>query len=107
MTSKSKKFMLGLLSFLLLFNIVDAAFTIVWLKVGIREANPIMGLTVHSMPIFILSKATIVIWGCAILWFFREKPIAKYGIYGLTCFYFAVTLMHVWLSWIFITKVMT
>ena len=107
MTSKPKDFISGLLVFLVLFNVIDALFTVVWLSLGIPEANPIMARFSQSPVVFVLLKMTVVCWGSLILWFHREKKLASYGVYGLSCFYFGVTVLHVWLSWLFITKVMT
>ena len=107
MTSERKRLVSGLLSFLILFNVIDALFTLVWLQVGIKEANPLMAQFSHSPLLFLLTKLTVTIWGCLVLWFHREKKLASYGVYGLSCFYFGVTILHVWLSWIFIIKVLT
>lgn len=89
---------------LILFNMLDAIFTIVALKLGIaKESNPIMEFyTSNSYILFFLVKMLLVLLGCSILLKFKEKKFSQLaafllcGVYvWVFCKYHTTTIKYV------------
>lgn len=70
----------------LLLNLADAVFTLVWVHTGIAvEANALLSdLVERRAVVFALVKMALVSFGVLLLWRFRERRLAAFGI-GLTC----------------------
>lgn len=87
----------------LLLNLLDAIFTLVWVFAGLaREGNPLMADLIHGHPvIFAVCKLTLVGLGSQLLWTWRERPLAVVAIFLGFLVYYDLLLVHLsYLSWI-------
>jgi hypothetical protein len=72
---------------LIVLNLLDAIFTLVWVEAGIaKEANLLLeGILSHSAIGFMLVKMALVSLGVLLLWRHRDRPLAVAGL-GVACF---------------------
>lgn len=82
-TSINSKYawMWRVLAMVLVFNLIDAALTLLAVHVGIaEEANPIMAAILSLGPVpFVMTKIGLVSLGVAMLWRMRRRPLAAIG----------------------------
>ena len=86
---------LALLCMVLLLNVIDAFATLFWVGANLAtEANPLMNeLLMMNSSMFLLGKGLLAGGGCALLWCFRDQPLAQKGamfatsVYTLVCTY--------------------
>jgi Domain of unknown function (DUF5658) len=83
---------------LIVFNVIDAIFTIALVRAGLaEEANPLMAAALQAGPIwFALQKAMLVGSGLAVLWFTRGRRLAQVGLVLCFVVYGALMLIHTW-----------
>ena len=81
---------------ILILNVVDAVFTIIWISAGLAtEANPIMADVAHSDPaLFVSAKFMLVALGSFLLWRQRKRAGAVIGIFIVFLAYYFVVLYH-------------
>jgi len=81
---------------ILIFNLFDALFTLVWVKAGLAtEANVILRYLVNNHPIlFIAAKLTIVGLATYLLWRYRHNKYAVTGLIVAFCAYYVLLLYH-------------
>jgi hypothetical protein len=86
----------GIVKALLVLNLLDAAFTTLWVTAGLAsEANPLLAELVAEHPVwFALVKTTLVGLGSLLLWRKRTRPLAVVGIFAAFLVYYAVLLYH-------------
>lgn len=67
---------------LLVLNLLDAVFTLVWVEAGIaREANLLLeGILSHSAIAFMMVKMALVSLGVLLLWHHRDRRLAVGGL---------------------------
>lgn len=88
---------------LLVLNLLDAVFTLVWIHAGLAsEANALMRELVNHHPIsFVVIKLTLVALGSYLLWRRRERPPAVIAIFAMFFIYYLVLLYHLqYSSWL-------
>lgn len=80
---------------LLLLNLLDAVFTLVWVEAGIaKEANLLLeGILSQSAMGFMLVKLTLVSLGVLLLWRHREHKLAVAGL-AVACFAYNSLLVY-------------
>jgi len=85
-----------LLSALIVMNVLDGLFTVVWVSTNrATEANPLMGLTLDIHPVlFIVVKISLVYLGAIILMRYWEKAFAVLSLAVAFCFYSIVLSYH-------------
>jgi len=86
----------GVVAAIILMNLVDAMFTIVWVDLGAAtEANPLMSvlLGLGTVP-FALGKVLLVSLGCVILWRYQHRPLAIIALFLIFIMYYAVMVQH-------------
>jgi hypothetical protein len=87
---------LYLLSWLMVFNLLDCLFTARALSMGYIEGNPLMAALIEvNLPLAMLSKTLAVGLGAYILWRFRHLKIAAHGLTILTAAYGLLVLYHI------------
>jgi hypothetical protein len=87
----------GLVRALLVLNLLDAVFTLLWVHLGVaREANPLLRDLVKGHPLaFVGVKLALVGLGSLLLWWKRHRPLAVISIFVAFFCYYALLLMHV------------
>lgn len=90
-----KSFRDGLI-LLMLFNVIDAFYTLMWIHAGLAvEANPLMNVALGMGPwAFVIIKMTMVTLGIILLWRFREVKFARVTVVVPAVFYAAVVGTH-------------
>ena len=91
-----KSFRNGLI-LLMVFNVVDAFYTLMWIQTGLAvEANPLMNSALSMGPgIFVIIKMTMVALGLALLWRLRENKFARIAVLLPAVFYSVVVGAHI------------
>jgi uncharacterized membrane protein len=86
----------GIVKALLVLNLLDALFTLVWVRSGLaREANPLIDQLVNEHAVgFVLVKLGLVGLGSWVLWHRRDRPAAVIGIVAAFLTYYLILLYH-------------
>ena len=95
----------GIIKAVIILNLLDALFTLFWVKSGIvKEKNILLSdlITNHPM-IFIAVKITLVSCGSILLWSFRKRILAVIGIFVVFVTYYLILLYHLKYSTILIS----
>ncbi len=87
---------LGISIAILILNLLDALFTLAFLKLGLaEEANPLMSLVYRSSPLgFVLIKLAMVQLGVMILHSNRRFRLAQYALNGGATIYVCIVSYH-------------
>jgi hypothetical protein len=82
---------------LIVLNLVDAIFTLVYTEGGVAtEANPLMATALGASPIaFMLAKLALVSFGVLVLWRLRYRRSAAVGLVGAATAYAWLVVHHV------------
>lgn len=77
-------------------SVCDAFFTLAWINFGIAdEANPILTYSLElGQSYFLLSKISLTVLGCILLYRARKHRFAKKVIVFITSIYFILTVYH-------------
>lgn len=96
-TPQQFRWLHGIVSVVLVLNLVDAVLTVFWVGAGLaRESNPLLAELVAERPVlFTAAKLGLVGFGSLLLWRLRQRPLAVIGIFGVFLAYYAVLLHHV------------
>jgi hypothetical protein len=89
-------------SALLILNLLDAIFTLMWIHAGIAgEGNPLMDQALSGGPLgFMAVKLSLVSLGVLLLWRLRHRRAAAIAMvasataYGSLCIYHLVAVTH-------------
>ena len=86
----------GIVKTVLVLNLLDAIFTLVWVWAGLaREANVLMRDLVNEHPVlFVLAKLTLVSLGSLVLWQRRTNAVAVVAIFAAFLAYYWILLYH-------------
>ena len=86
-----------LLFCIVVLNVLDGLFTILWVSAGAAyEANPLMATLIGYHPVlFMVCKLTLVMLGAALLWGYRHHLFATISIFGLFVLYYGIILYQV------------
>lgn len=90
------RWLFGIVAAVLVLNLVDAVFTMVWyFQEQASEANPFMDtlLSAGALP-FVLGKTALVCGGSYLLWRRRYHAFSVIGIVALFLVYYFVLLYH-------------
>jgi len=81
---------------ILIINLLDAAFTLVWTLSGLAvEANPLMEGELAAGPMqFMITKLALVSLGLLLLWRLRHRAFARVAIWGSACAYVLLLTYH-------------
>lgn len=95
-TAEHFRWLHGVVSVVLVLNLVDAIFTLCWVGAGLaREANPLLHDLVSERPLgFALAKLGLVGLGSLLLWRLRHRPLAVVSIFCTFVVYYLVLLHH-------------
>ena len=87
----------GVVKTVLVLNLLDALFTLVWVRFGFaREANLMIDKLIDHQPlVFIAVKLGLVGMGSWLLWQRRDHPTAVVAIFIAFLVYYLVLLYHV------------
>jgi len=87
----------GIVKAVLVFNLLDALFTLIWVRWGLaREANTLIDELVNDHAVvFVLVKLGLVGLGSWLLWNRRQRPVAVIGIFAAFLAYYFVLLYHI------------
>ena len=87
----------GIVKAVLVLNLLDALFTLVWVRSGLaREANPLIEQLVNEHAVgFVLVKLALVSLGSWLLWQYRERPAAVIAIVAAFLTYYLILLYHI------------
>jgi hypothetical protein len=83
------------LAVVVVFNALDAIFTLTWVLSGqAEEANPLMSGILAVPVLFVIVKSALVNFGCHLLWLRHRHPFSVVGIFTAFYVYCAVLLHH-------------
>lgn len=87
----------GIVKTVLVLNLLDAVFTLVWVGSGqAEEANPLLRELVVARPVlFVAAKLGLVGLASALLWRLRARPLAVVAIFAAFLLYYLLLLWHV------------
>ena len=77
-------------------SVIDGVLTIFWvLSKRATEANPLMNHLISQNPVlFMVVKIALVALGITLLWRFRERPLATWGIVACFLIYSTIFVHH-------------
>ena len=95
-TSEHFRWLYGIAKWLLVLNLLDGVFTLIWVQYfGADELNIMMSDLVQSNALlFMLVKLTLVSLGTLFLWRNRSNPLAVISIFLAFFSYYLVLLFH-------------
>jgi hypothetical protein len=95
-TPEQLSWLTGIVIAVLVLNLLDALFTLVWVRAGLAvEANSLMrDLIENNAFLFVATKLVLVSLGSLLLWRQRTHPIAVVAIFGAFLAYYLVLLYH-------------
>jgi len=87
----------GIVKCLLILNLLDALFTLLWVRAGLaREANALLDdLVNENALLFVATKISLVSLGSLLLWRSRQRPVATIGLFVAFMVYYWILLYHV------------
>jgi hypothetical protein len=96
-TPEHFRWLQGIVKVILIFNLIDALFTILWIYSGVaNESNPLLAELVKDYPvIFAVVKFALVSLGSILLWRFRYRPLAIISIFLAFLTYYCLLLYHI------------
>lgn len=88
--------MLFAAGFVVVLNLFDAMFTLLYTRSGLAtEANPLMDQVLAASPVlFMLAKLSLVSLGVLVLWRLREHRTARFGLVGASAAYTLLLAYH-------------
>jgi len=95
-TGEHYRWLHGIVKTLLILNLLDALFTLYWVRSGhAEEANQLLAELVEQHAVlFVLVKTTLVCGGSWLLWHKRDHGFAVVSIFVVFVAYYSVLLMH-------------
>jgi len=86
----------GIVKAVLVLNVLDALFTLVWVRAGLAtEANALLSdLVENHAVLFVATKLGLVSLGSLLLWWRRTNPVAVVAIFVVFLAYYFVLLYH-------------
>lgn len=95
----------GLVKAVIVLNLLDLFFTLVWVGSGhAEEANVLLHALVREHPVaFVATKISLVSLGSFLLWKRRGHPLAVIGIVLIFLVYYVVLLYHLRFTSVFFT----
>jgi len=96
-TEREFRWLRLIVGFIIFFNVLDAAFTLFWVKSGLaKEANVLLSNLVENYPLlFVIVKFALVLAGSYILWQNRYNKYAVLGLFLVFLIYYALLLYHI------------
>lgn len=96
-TAEHFRWLHGVVKVVLVLNLLDATFTILWVGAGLaREANPLFEVLVRDDPlVFATTKLLLVALASLLLWRLRHRPLAVVAIFVSFLAYYLILLHHV------------
>jgi uncharacterized membrane protein len=96
-TPEQYRWLHGVVKTVLVLNLIDALFTLVWVRFGFaREENLMIDKLIDHQPVlFIAVKLGLVGMGSWLLWQRRDRPAAVVAIFIAFLVYYLVLLYHV------------
>ena|SRR5256885_13501640 len=93
--AESREFLIAE-AMLVLFNAIDAIFTVTWLCTGLAcEANPILAAAWHFSPaLFVALKSLLIHGGTVILHRARHHPGARTAMFSASALYAGIVAWH-------------
>ena len=95
-TIPASKLMLGMGAIVVILNLVDAIFTIIYIRTGLAtESNPLMDKVLMSSPVlFMVAKLALVSFGVLLLWRLRSHRAARFGLFATSTAYTMLLCYH-------------
>jgi hypothetical protein len=95
-TGEHFRWLYGIAKWVLLLNLLDGVFTLIWVEYfGAGEKNIMMSDLVHSSAVmFMLVKITLVSLGILFLWRNRNNSLAVIALFFAFFTYYLVLLFH-------------
>jgi hypothetical protein len=95
-TPQHYRWLLGIVKAVLVLNLLDAVFTLWWVRTGMAiEANALLRDLISQSPLaFVLAKIGLVSLGSVALWLRRQHALAVTAIFGAFFVYYLVLLHH-------------
>lgn len=92
----SQRFVLVTGTVVLILNLLDAIFTIIYTRTGVAvESNPLMDVTLGASPVlFMVAKLGLVSLGVLLLWRLRHHRAARFGLVMTSTAYVMLLFHH-------------
>jgi hypothetical protein len=99
-TARHYRWLNGIVRTLIVFNLLDAIFTLFWVRAGLaREANAVMRMLVNEYSVlFVLAKLALVSLSSLLLWRLRNHAVAVIALFIAFVLYYLVLLHHLTFS---------
>jgi len=96
-TPEQFRWLRGIVKCLLVLNLLDALFTLLWVRAGLaREANALLDTLVNENALlFVGTKIALVSLGSFLLWRWRHRPIATIGLFVAFIVYYWILVYHI------------
>lgn len=96
MTEKARPFVTIAAATILILNLVDAVFTLLYTGTGVAaEGNPLMSGVLHASPTgFMIIKLALVSLGVLMLWRLRARRAAAVGLVATAMAYSTLLFYH-------------
>ena len=103
-TTEQFRWLHGILEVVLLLNLLDAIFTLIWVKTRLaEEANILLQSIVNERPVmFVLVKTTLVSLVVLLLWRQRHHPLAVVSVISVFLVYYWLLLYHLRFASLFV-----
>jgi hypothetical protein len=99
-TTQHYRWLNGIVRALIVFNLLDAIFTLFWVRAGLaREANAAMRMLVNEYSVlFVLAKLALFSLSSMLLWRLRNHATAVIALFVAFVLYYLVLLHHLTFS---------
>jgi hypothetical protein len=96
-TAEHFRWLDGIVRAVLVLNLLDALFTLLWVSAGLAtEANVLLETLAHGHPVlFVTVKLGLVSLGSILLWWRRDRPLAVISLFAAFLVYYLILLYHV------------
>jgi hypothetical protein len=86
----------GMTAWIYILSVIDGVLTIFWVLSDLAvEANPLMDHLITQDPVlFMVVKIALVALGVSLLWRFRARPLALFGIFACFLIYTTIFIHH-------------
>lgn len=108
-TDQHYRWLNGIVRALIVFNLLDAVFTLFWVRAGLaQEANEVMRMLVNEHAVlFVVAKLALFSLSSMLLWRLRNHATAVVALFVAFVLYYLVLLHHLTFSSLLVRSYLT
>jgi hypothetical protein len=108
-TDRHYRWLNGIVRALIVFNLLDAVFTLFWVRAGLAlEANEVMRMLVNEHAVlFVVAKLALFSLSSLLLWRLRNHATAVVALFVAFVLYYLVLLHHLTFSSLLVRSYLT